>query len=81
MRKKTKGIIIICFGFYLSVINTIMSILLNRVKPSVNPSPSDEWMNWWVNFGLSTLIAAGAGVFLIIGGCYYLIKIKRLTQL
>lgn len=79
MRKKTIGIIIIFFGFYLSVINTIMSILLNRVKPSVNPS--DEWMNWWVNFGLSTLIIAGAGVFLIIGGCYYLIKIKRLTQL
>ena len=81
MRKKTIGIIIICFGFYLSVINTIMSILLNRVKSSVNPGPSDEWMNWWVNFGLSTLIVAGAGVFLIIGGCYYLIKIKRLTQL
>ncbi len=75
MRKKTIGIILIIIGFYLSVFNTIMSILLNRVPNS--GSPSDELRNWWINFGLSTLIIAGVGVFLIIVGCYYLIK-KRL---
>jgi len=75
MRKKTIGIILIIVGFYLSVVNTIMSILLNRVKP--NGNPSDELRNWWINFGLSTFIIAGVGVFLIIVGCYYLIK-KRI---
>jgi len=75
MRKKTIGIILILVGFYLSVVNTIMSILLNRVPNG--GSPSDELKNWWINFGLSTLIIAGGGVFLIVIGCYYLIK-KRI---
>ncbi len=52
-----------------------MSILLNRVPNG--GSPSDELRNWWINFGLSTLIIAGVGVFLIVIGCYYLIK-KRI---
>ena len=76
MRKKTIGIILIIVGFYLSVVNTIMSILLNRVKP--NGILSDELRNWWINFGLSTLIIAGVGIFLIIVGCYYLKKKKRI---
>jgi len=75
MRKKTIGIILIIVGFYLSVVNTIMSILLNRVPNG--GSPSDELWNWWINFGLSTLIIAGVGIFLIVIGCYYLIK-KRI---
>ena len=75
MEKKTIGIILIIVGFYLSIVNTIMSILLNRVPNG--GSPSDELRNWWINFGLSTLIITGVGVFLIVIGCYYLIK-KRI---
>ena len=69
MNKKVIGIILIIFGSYLSIGNTIMSILFNYAGPigwDVPINPTDYWRNWWNNYGLVTIIIAVAGLILII---------------
>ena len=84
MNKKTIGIIFIIFGSYLSVGNTLMSILFNYAGPigiGVPISPTDYWRNWWINFGLVTVITAVAGLILIILGILILIKNINRTKI
>ena len=83
MNKKTIGIIFIIFGSYLSVGNTLMSILFNYAGPigwDVPISSTDYWRNWWNNYGLVTVIIAIVGFILIIPGIQILIKNNKRTK-
>jgi len=84
MNKKNIGIIIIIFGSYLLVGNTLMSLLLNYAGPigwDVPISPTDYWRNWWNNYGLVTVIIAVAGLILIILAKRILIKNNKRTMI
>lgn len=84
MNKKIIGIIIIIFGSYLLVGNTLMSILFNYAGPigfDVPISPTDYWRNWWINFGLVTVIIAIAGLILTILGIRILIRNSNRTMI
>jgi len=84
MNKKNIGIIIIIFGSYLLVGNTLMSLLLNYAGPigwDVPISPADYWRNWWNNYGLVTVIIAVAGLILIILAIRILIKNNKRTMI
>ena len=75
--KKGIGILVIIFGSYLLVGNTIGSLLVNYAGPigfDVPFSPTDYWRNWWNNFGLVTVTIAVGGLILIILGIRILIK-------
>ena len=82
MNKKVIGIILIIFGSYLSIGNTIMSILFNYAGPigwDVPINPTDYWRNWWNNYGLVTIIIAVAGLIVIISGIQILFKNNKRT--
>ena len=84
MNKKAIGIIFIIFGSYLLVGNTLMSILFNYAGPigfDVPISPTDYWHNWWINFGLVTVIFAVAGLILIILSIPILIRNINRTKI
>ena len=84
MNKKVIGIIIIIFGSYLLIGNTIMSLLFNYAGPigfDVPISPSDYWFNWWNNYGLVTVIVAVAGLILLIPGIRILIRNNKRTMI
>jgi len=77
INKKVIGIILIIFGSYLLVGNTIVSLLFNYAGPigfDVPISPTDYWRNWWANSGLVTVIIAVAGLILMILGIPILIR-------
>ena len=79
MNKKAIGIILVIFGSYLLVGNTLMSLLFNFPGPIgwiVPISPADYWSNWWNLYGLVTLLTAVAGLVLIILAIRILIKNK-----
>ena len=82
MNKKAIGIILIIFGSYLLVGNTLLSLLLNYAGPIgwiVPISPTDDWRNWWNLYGLVTVITAVVGLVLIILAIQVLIKNKIRT--
>ena len=84
MNKKVIGIIIIIFGSYLLVGNTLMSLLFNYAGPigwDVPISPTDYWRNWWNNYRLVTVIIAVAGLILIILAIRILIKNNNRTMI
>ena len=79
MNKKAIGIILIIFGSYLLVGNTLLSLLLNYAGPigwSIPISPTDYWRNWWDIYGLVTVLTAVAGLVLIVLAIRILIKNK-----
>ncbi len=84
MNKKAIGIILIIFGGYLLVGNTLLSLLLNYAGPIgwiVPISPADYWRNWWNLYGLVTVLTAVAGLVLIILAIRILIKYKTRTMI
>ena len=81
--KKGLGIILIIFGGYLLVGNTLLSLLLNYAGPigwDVPTSSADYWFNWWNNYGLVTVIIAVAGLILILPGIRILIRTNKGTM-
>ena len=84
MNKKVIGIVLIIFGSYLLVGNTLLSLLLNYAGPIgwiVPISPTDYWRNWWNLYGLGTVIVAVAGLVLILLAIRILIKNKTRTMI
>ena len=82
MNKKGVGILVIIFGCYLLVGNTIFSFLFNYAGPigfDVPISPINYWLNWWSVYGFVTVIVAVAGLLLMIQGIRILIRINRST--
>jgi threonine/homoserine/homoserine lactone efflux protein len=80
MNKKTVGIVLIIIGAYLSIGNTIGSILFNSTDPIcffVLVILEDHWRNWWNNYGLITVIIIAIGLILIIFGLNLLKKSKK----
>ncbi len=80
MDKKSIGIILIIFGTYLLIGNTLMSLLFNYAGPigwDIPISPTDYWRNWWNNYGLVTVIIAIVGFVLIIPGIRILIRSNK----
>jgi len=68
MISTTKGIIFLILGIYLAVINTVMSLLINKVL-YLHYFPTDPliyWMDWLRVYGLFTFIPTSLGVYLII---------------
>jgi len=83
MNKKAIGIILIIFGSYLLVGNTLLSLLLNYAGPIgwiVPISPTDYWRNWWNLYGLITVVTAVAGLVLITLAIRILVKNKTRTM-
>ena len=82
--KKGIGLILIIFGSYLLVGNTIFSLLFNYPGPigwGIPISASDYWRNWWNNNGLVTVIIAVAGLLLLVQGIRFLIMSNKNTLL
>ena len=82
MKPTTKGIIFLILGFYLAVINPIMSSLINKVF-YLHYIPTDSliyWMDWLRVYGLITFIPASLGVYLIIISFRYFKK-KELAKI
>ena len=80
--KKSIGLILIIFGTYLLVGNTLFSLLFNFPGPigwGIPINPSDYWRNWWNNNGLATVIIAVAGLLLLIQGIRILIRSNKST--
>ena len=80
VNKKSIGIILIIFGTYLLIGNTLMSLLFNYAGPigwDIPISPTDYWRNWWNNYGLVTVIIAIVGFVLIIPGIRILIRSNK----
>jgi hypothetical protein len=67
MNKKVLGIILISLGGYLTVGNTILSLLLNRVYyiHPVSISPLNYWLEWLADYGYMTILVALIGIILI----------------
>ena len=77
INKKVLGIILIVFGSYLIIGNTIFSLLFNYAGPIgyyVPMSPSEYWRNWWNMYGLITVLVAVVGFTILILGMWILIK-------
>ena len=84
MNKKAIGIILIIFGSYLLVGNTLLSLLLNYAGPIgwiVPISPTDYWRNWWNLYGLVAVLTAVAGLILIILSIPILIRNNNRTMI
>ena len=77
MKKTALGIVLLIFGFYLVVINPIVSVLVHvvfNVRIEIPPNPFIFWfdalrLHWlWI-----TILVAGLGVvFVKYGRCYVL---------
>ena len=84
MNKKAIGIILIIFGSYLLVGNTLLSLLLNYAGPigwNIPMSPTDYWRNWWNLYGLVAVLTAVAGLILIILSIPILIRNNNRTMI
>ena len=84
MNKKAIGIILIIFGSYLLVGNTLLSLLLNYAGPigwNIPMSPTDYWRNWWNNNSLVAVLTAVAGLILIILSIPILIRNNNRTMI
>ena len=80
MNKKGIGIILIILGCYLLVGNTLFSLYFNYAGPigfAIPISPADYWVNWWNNYGLTTVIVAVGGLLLLLQGVRVLISYKK----
>ena len=75
MRKKTKGVILIIIGFFLSFVFSI-SNLFNYVHIGfgISVDPIDYWANWLIIYGWYTIPLAVVGLFLIIYGRRYMTR-------
>ncbi|MFX0025113.1 MAG: hypothetical protein ACFE8M_01770 [Candidatus Hermodarchaeota archaeon] len=82
MRTIAKGIIFLSFGIYLAVINTVLSILFNKVYylHYIPTDPLTYWMDWLKIYGLYTFIFASLGVYFVIISFRYFKK-KDLTKI
>ena len=81
--KKVKGIIIIIFGSYLIIGNTLITLIFSYTGPifyDVPISPTDIWHNYWNEYGLITIIYIDVGLILVILGTRILIKNKKRTM-
>ena len=75
-KKKGKGVILVIFGFYLLFVNTILSILFNRVPAPCIPNPYgpdcvkldpiNYLQEWLLLYGAFTILIALGGLALII---------------
>ena len=84
MNKKINGAILIIFGGYLLIGNTIGSILFNYAGPIgfyIPLSPEEYWRNWWYQYGIITVAIAVAGLILIILGIRIYIKRNKISEI
>lgn len=84
MNKKINGVILIIFGGYLLIGNTIFSILFNYVGPIgfyIPLSPEEYWTNWWYQYGFITVAIAVVGLILIILGIRIFIKGNKFPEI
>jgi len=78
--KKVKGIIIIIFGSYLIIGNTLITVIFAYTGPifyDVPISPTDIWHNYWNEFGFLMIMYATVGFILVFLGILILIKNKK----
>jgi len=71
MRKKTKGVILIILGFFLSFVFSIGNLFSRmHIGFGIPIDPIDYWRNWLVNYGWYTIPLAILGLYLIFYGRY-----------
>ncbi len=71
MNKNLISIILIIFGGYLFIGNTILSFVITYKDPHLfndTMSFEDFWTTWWENYGIPTVITAVLGIVLIMIG-------------
>ena len=74
MKRTNKGIIALSFGIYLAIVNTILSLLINKVY-YLHGFPSNPYaylIDWLMYYGAITFIPAAIGIYLIIISFHYL---------
>ena len=84
MNKKINGVILIIFGGYLLIGNTIFSILFNyagTIGFYIPLSPEVYWASWWCQYGSLTIAIAAAGLILIILGIRIFIKRNEISEI
>jgi len=74
MRKKTKGVILIVIGFFLSFFSIGNLFSYVHIGYGIPVDPIDYWTNWLINFGWYTIPLVVVGLFLIIYGRRYMIR-------
>ena len=81
LKKRTKGIILLTVGIYLSIINPIFSLLFNQVYVShgITLDPINYWMNWFFLYGSWTLIFVIIGAYMIKIGSIY-VKLEKFSD-
>ena len=85
MNKKVLGWLLIIFGGYFVIGNTIFSILFNRAPysgggPIGDPIPISPWnyiLNWLSFYGAITILVALAGIVLFLLGLDIIEKNKK----
>jgi len=75
MRKKTKGVILIIIGFFLSFVFSIGNLFSRvRIAFGVPVDPIEYWTSWLGIHGWYTIPLVVVGLFLIIYGRRYMIR-------
>ena len=78
--KKVKGIIIIIFGSYLIIGNTLITVIVAYIGPIFNDvqiSPTVYLRDWWNEFGFLVIMYATVGSILVFLGILILIENKK----
>ena len=84
MNKKINGVILIIFGGYLLIGNTIFSILFNyagTIGFYIPLSPEEYWASWWGQYGIITVAIAVTGLILLIFGIRVFIKRNEISEI
>ena len=80
MNKKAKGIILVIFGSYLIIGNTLIAVIVAYTGPIFNDvqvSPTIFLRDWWNEFGFLMIMYATVGFILVFLGILILIKNKK----
>ncbi len=83
MRKKALGKIYIIVGIYLLIINPISPLIFTPIYSIAFSIPFDplasleNWHIWLMTSGLFVILLAGIGVYLIIIGYRYIVRLSQ----
>ena len=81
--KKVKGIIIIIFGSYLIIGNTLITVIFAYTGPIFNDvqiNPAIYLRDWWNEFGVLMIMYATVGLILVFLGILILVKNNKRTM-
>ena len=81
MKNTNKGIIFLSIGIYLTIVNTIMALLIDRVfYLHGEPDPLTYWIDWLSYYGALTFIPTAIGIYLIFISVRYFKKDRLIEK-